>query len=148
MIHWPEFVAYPYAFAISYDKSDQSRPAQLYRLVRGLPSLASLNLTQESLLIYLRWLTYLYTGPKWPSLTPQDMCDVIVQLRQLVAAGMDAMSSARPQFEPSYTAMSFTVYPSDLLDRVGLPRNYAREYLDYHHEHGEWPPEPLNSGNP
>jgi len=147
LIHWPEYAADPHAACINMDGFDTKRVAQVYRLIRGLPPLAQLGLTEEWTNVYLRWLTHLYTGPKWQSLTPEEMRDIVVQLRHLVADAMVKVSGLTPSFQPADTTMWFTVYPSDLLDRVGLPRNYAKDYLDYHHEHGEWPPQPLEPGD-
>jgi hypothetical protein len=112
------------------------------RLVEQLPTLDSIGLTFQAQMVYLRWFTFLVSGPKWSSLTPEQAVDVVVALRQWVLqqqtrllAAQDALSHSdipgvREVSDQSPDSIA-SEYPQDLLDLVGFPADYPTLHSGY-----------------
>jgi len=112
------------------------------RLVEQLPTLDSIGLTFQAQMVYLRWFTFLVSGPKWSSLTPEQAVDVVVALRQWVLQQQTRLLTAQDALSASETPAPGQVSeqdpsviagecPEDLLQLVGYPAGHAQQHWSY-----------------
>lgn len=105
------------------DESLYKRKAELFRLITELSSSTNYFPDIESRMVYLRHLSYLSKGPKWNSLPPKEILNIIVELRKWVVDTKTKMDEPKPEEELfdflHRDIMIQKSFPLHLYDRAG-----------------------------